>query len=93
MAGGNYLIPLESGLFFILFILYVVLGGYLEHIRAKFGHETGVALVLGLTISGLIHLITSGTLDIPFNGTVLFYVCLPPIIFASGFNMRRKSFF
>ena len=28
-----------------------------------------------------------------FNEYIFFYVCLPPIIFASGFNMRRKKFF
>lgn len=28
-----------------------------------------------------------------FNHELFFYVCLPPIIFASGFNMHRGDFF
>ena len=28
-----------------------------------------------------------------FNDNLFFYVCLPPIVFASGFNMKRKKFF
>jgi len=28
-----------------------------------------------------------------FNDDLFFYVCLPPIVFASGFNMQRKNFF
>jgi NhaP-type Na+/H+ or K+/H+ antiporter len=28
-----------------------------------------------------------------FNEQLFFYICLPPIVFASGFNMQRKDFF
>jgi NhaP-type Na+/H+ or K+/H+ antiporter len=28
-----------------------------------------------------------------FNEEMFFYVCLPPIVFASGFNMHRGDFF
>ena len=28
-----------------------------------------------------------------FNDNTFFYFCLPPIVFASGFNMRRAKFF
>ena len=28
-----------------------------------------------------------------FNGDLFFYFVLPPIVFASGFNMYRKKFF
>ena len=94
MSGGSYIIPLDTALFFILLIMYVILGGYMEHKKAKFGHETGIALVSGLIISASIHFFTDDpTKDLTFDGTVFFYVCLPPIIFASGFNMRRRRFF
>ena len=28
-----------------------------------------------------------------FDGNAFFFVCLPPIVFASGFNMQRGNFF
>lgn len=48
---------------------------------------------MGLIISASIHYFAGRDHDIPFNGTLFFYVCLPPIIFAAGFNMRQRRFF
>jgi NhaP-type Na+/H+ or K+/H+ antiporter len=28
-----------------------------------------------------------------FDDSTFFFICLPPIVFASGFNMRRSNFF
>jgi NhaP-type Na+/H+ or K+/H+ antiporter len=95
MSAGSFVVPLETALFFILLMTYVVVGGYMEHIKVKFGHETGIALVMGLIISAGLHYISStpSDYDVKFDGTIFFYVCLPPIIFAAGFNMRRRRFF
>jgi len=95
MSGGSFVVPLETALFFILLMIYVVIGGYMEHIKVKFGHETGIALVMGLIISAGLHYLSEkpSDYDVKFDGTVFFYVCLPPIIFAAGFNMRRRRFF
>jgi NhaP-type Na+/H+ or K+/H+ antiporter len=82
-----------TAFFFILLILYVVLGGLMEHKHVRFGHETGVALLAGLIISFFLHFFAGTNADVEFDNTVFFYVCLPPIIFASGFNMRRRRFF
>ena len=30
---------------------------------------------------------------VEFNDNLFFYFCLPPLVFASGFNMKRKKFF
>ena len=71
----------------------MLIGGYMEHVKVKFGHITGVALLLGLVISALMYFLGNGNVTMPFNDTIFFQVCLPPVIFASGFNMRRKRFF
>ena len=79
---------------FAMLIIYVVGGSYMEHRHAPFGHETGVMLIIGIGISAILWATgVSLSHDFMFNGSIFFYVCLPPIIFASGFNMRRKRFF
>ncbi len=92
MSGGNATLPLLGTIIFIMLMLYVMIGSYMEHKHTPFGHETGVALVAGLIISASIHY-TFPNLSLTFNGEIFFYVCLPPIIFAAGFNMRRRRFF
>ena len=93
MSQGSIWIPLNSVFIFLVLLLYVILGSFMEHKKVKFGHETGVALIAGLIISASIHYFAGKEYDIPFDGTLFFYVCLPPIIFAAGFNMRQKRFF
>jgi len=94
MSGS--VISYDSFFSFALLLMYVIGGGFMEHRKFKIGHETGIALIMGLIISAMIHFIPSDhghSWDISFDPEVLFYVCLPPIIFASGFNMRRRRFF
>lgn len=92
MSGGNAALPVLVAVIFVMLMVYVIVGGYMEHRKASFGHETGVALVFGLIISASVHY-ADPTFDLTFNGDIFFYVCLPPIIFAAGFNMRRRRFF
>ena len=92
MSGGNASLPILGTVIFLMLMLYVMIGSYMEHKHSPFGHETGVALVAGLIISAIIHY-TVSDLSLTFNGEIFFYVCLPPIIFAAGFNMRRRRFF
>ncbi len=92
MSGGNATLPLLGTIIFIMLMLYVMIGSYMEDKHTPFGHETGVALVAGLIISAIIHY-SVPNLSLTFNGEIFFYVCLPPIIFAAGFNMRRRRFF
>jgi len=94
MSGGSSALPLDVMIIFVMLMIYVILGTFMEYKSTPFGHETGVALVFGLIISAIIHFaIKDKDLELTFNGDVFFYVCLPPIIFASGFNMRRRRFF
>jgi NhaP-type Na+/H+ or K+/H+ antiporter len=67
----------------------------MEHKHWLIGHETGVAILMGLAVSGIVWAADSKDLSngFLFDPTLFFYIILPPIIFASGFNMRRKRFF
>ena len=93
--SGNASASIASLIIFLLLIIYVIGGSYIEKKHYKIGHETGIAIGAGLIVSVLIHyLAPEGTRKVfHFDDTLFFYVCLPPIIFASGFNMRRKRFF
>jgi NhaP-type Na+/H+ or K+/H+ antiporter len=67
----------------------------MEHRPPPVGHETAIGIILGLLVSLIVYLAGYGELiqSFRFNGSIFFYLCLPPIVFSSGFNMRRKKFF
>jgi sodium/hydrogen exchanger-like protein 6/7 len=95
MSGGSSALPIDVMIIFVMLMLYVIMGTYMEFKETPFGHETGVALAAGLAISAIVHFLINkeNNIELKFNGDIFFYVCLPPIIFASGFNMRRRRFF
>jgi NhaP-type Na+/H+ or K+/H+ antiporter len=94
MSGGNTALPIDVMIIFVMLMIYIILGTFMEFKNVSFGHETGVALVMGLAISAITHFaVNNQSLELKFDGDIFFYVCLPPIIFASGFNMRRRRFF
>lgn len=104
MSGGaasseaelNMVISIGLIVIFVLLNFYIIGGAYLEKIHAPVGHETTIALIMGFIVSLILWKI-EGTQAfagfLSFNGPVFFYLCLPPIIFAAGYNMRRKKFF
>lgn len=78
----------------VLFV-YMFLGSILEKYQCKVGHEAGLVILFGMCVSLLA--LWSGHSDInkimTFDENFFFYFCLPPIVFASGYNMKRKKFF
>lgn len=93
--SGSTIISIEAFIVIALLFFYVLGGSFIEHRKFIIGHETGVAIIMGLLISLIAWLSGYDEVNssLEFNGTIFFYLCLPPIIFASGFNMRRKRFF
>lgn len=79
----------------LIIILYMVIGAWLEKIHSKFGHESGLIIIIGIVISFIGS--NGGHEDfgkmMTFDPTFFFYFCLPPIVFAAGYNMKRKKFF
>ena len=93
-----------TDIFFIMLLLFLglffVIEALMASYNARFGHTTGIIVMMGILISFIIKRIgtTDGELepwvkDLRFQEGVFFDLILPLIIFPSGFNMRRKKFF
>ena len=81
-------------IFLVVLILFVFIGAFMEHKRFKFGHETGVILIIGIIVSVIAYEVDKSHGIVPeFNTVVFFDLALPAILFAAGYNMRRKEFF
>jgi solute carrier family 9 (sodium/hydrogen exchanger), member 6/7 len=74
---------------------YMLMGSVIEKYHWPVGHEAGLVIILGMILS--YAALESGHTDmthmLSFNENFFFYFCLPPIVFASGYNMKRKKFF
>uniref|UniRef100_A0A6B2L1F4 Sodium/hydrogen exchanger n=1 Tax=Arcella intermedia TaxID=1963864 RepID=A0A6B2L1F4_9EUKA len=73
-----------------------MIGYVLQKTRFKYLSEAGGAMILGMLVGGIIrYTISQGKLQnvMIFDQSTFFLILLPPIIFESGYNMRRSSFF
>ena len=79
----------------LLLILYMVAGLFIEKKHLIFGHEASLVIIVGASISLAAFLCGFKEFNgiMAFDHNVFFYFCLPPIVFASGYNMKRKVFF
>ncbi len=79
----------------IVLFFYMFVGSILEKYHVIIGHEAGLVIIFGMLISYISF--ASGHEEfnhmLSFNADFFFYFCLPPIVFASGYNMKRKKFF
>mmetsp|Transcript_15682 Transcript_15682/g.21273 ORF Transcript_15682/g.21273 Transcript_15682/m.21273 type:complete len:356 (+) Transcript_15682:59-1126(+) len=81
-------------IFFIMIILFMVIGSQKSARKIAFGHEASYITLIGFCISAIVYNLDDGLKDhLKFDDNVLFYFCIPPIVFSSGYNMRRKRFF
>ena len=91
----------EQTLVYIIFLgvlmAFVLVGGWMESHHLRWGHETGFIIVFGMLISFLVWTFDSHTeakyFVFQFDTSIFFDFLLPSILFAAGYNMRRKQFF
>ena len=87
--------------FYVTFLTFLVIFFLCEAIVERYhpiiGHQTVFTVVLGIIWSGIFYWINGPNETLreiyQFKQNVFFDFFLPPIIFNSGFNMRRKKFF
>lgn len=88
-----------TDIFFIVLLLFLglffVIEALMSSCNAKFGHTTGIVVMIGILISFVVKQIENVDMliDLEFRETIFFDLILPLIIFPSGYNMRRKKFF
>lgn len=91
-------IQLTFYVFFILFLIFFFfMEGLIHKVKPLIGHQTVATIVLGL-IWSVIWYYKEGHSEamlkiFEFSHAAFFDFLLPPIIYNSGFNMKRKSFF
>ena len=80
---------------FIMLMIYMGFEAFKHKHELTFGHEASLVTLLGFIISWGFS--KAGVLEFSeifkFQDDLFFYFVLPPIVFASGFNMQRKKFF
>ena len=87
----------SSGAIIIMIVLffYMFIGSVLEKYHVIVGHEAGLVILFGMLISFIAFSTGHHEFNhlLSFDANFFFYFCLPPIVFASGYNMKRKKFF
>lgn len=80
---------------FFMLLAYISIAQCIKRYQMTFGHEASFTIILGLLISFCFAEVGDNAIikAMKFNETMFFYVCLPPIVFSSGFNMQRADFF
>ncbi|KNC47072.1 sodium/hydrogen exchanger 6 [Thecamonas trahens ATCC 50062] len=87
---------LELFLMFAILVILILFAYFLRHHQVRVLHETGVAVVLGAVIGKIIRLAAPEdqlTSFVSFSSRTFYVAALPPIIFNSGYNMKRRRFF
>ena len=78
-----------------MMMIYMLFEAYKAKNNVKFGHQASLVCLVGICISAMY--MGKGAHEfhdiMQFNDDLFFYFVLPPIVFASGFNMYRKKFF
>lgn len=79
----------------VLLMLYMAFGVFKKKSGFSFGHQAPFVCLLGFCISLLFLKYDMGEFEdfFRFRNDIFFYIVLPPVIFAAGFNMQRKSVF
>jgi sodium/hydrogen exchanger-like protein 6/7/sodium/hydrogen exchanger 8 len=54
-------------------------------------HETGIGILIGMLFGTGLYLFGEGD-QIKFEEKIFFYGLLPPMIFAGGYNLKKKDF-
>ena len=96
MENDDIILSLEVLIAVILLVLYVIAAPIFEKINFHYMHESGMVMLLGILITGLIKIFSPSvdfTQSLAFSDKLFFTFILPLIIFGAGYNLKRRQFF
>ena len=96
MENDDTVLSLEVLIAVILLVLYVIAAPIFEKIHFHYMHESGMVMLLGILITGLIKIFSPSvdfTKSLAFSDKLFFTFILPLIIFGAGYNLKRRQFF
>ena len=76
----------------VLLMVYMLFEAYKQKSGIVFGHEASLVCLAGLAFSAYELWRGEHHFSAEVNEDLFYYYVLPPIVFASGFNMYRKKF-
>jgi NhaP-type Na+/H+ or K+/H+ antiporter len=80
-----------------MMVFMFVMKSLVEKYKPSIGHETSATILFGVIFSLVLFYSTPNAKDFAYTWTVkpslFFDFFVPPIVFNSGFNMKKKTFF
>lgn len=78
----------------ILLIFYSTVGTLMAQLNISVGSKESATIILGMLFSLLQHNLKNTDImdNLKFNEETFFYIFLPPILFARGFNLNRVDY-
>lgn len=84
-------LSLQALIVAIALIIYIITSHVIEVKKIQFVHESAISIVMGLCIAAINSAL--GGNAVSFDQDLFFSIILPPIIFAAGYNLKKKKEF